>query len=95
MIPMTESVIEKLGSTESTTLSVARETGGKIRVASLLWDSPKVILAHEVLEIRNVDGTLHTRRSGGACARYTSRMIRMARAMSSLMTDARCAATHQ
>jgi hypothetical protein len=76
-------------------IPMTESVGGKIRVASLLWDSPKVILAHEVLEIRNVDGTLHTRRSGGACARYTSRMIRMARAMSSLMTDARCAATHQ
>jgi hypothetical protein len=59
---MSETVLEKLGSTESTTLSVARETGGKIRVASLLWDSPKVILPHEVLEVRNVDGTLHISR---------------------------------
>jgi hypothetical protein len=53
---MTETVLEKLGSTESTTLSVAREIGGKIRVASLLWETPKVILRGEVLEIRNVDG---------------------------------------
>jgi hypothetical protein len=31
-LDMTESVLEKLGTTESTTLSIARETGGKIRL---------------------------------------------------------------
>jgi hypothetical protein len=59
---MSETVIEKLGTTESTTLALAREADGKIRVTSLLWDTPKVILAHEVLEIRNVDGVLHIAR---------------------------------
>jgi hypothetical protein len=49
---------EKLGTTESTTLSVSRETGGKIRVTSLLWPEAKVILKDEVLELRNVDGRL-------------------------------------
>jgi hypothetical protein len=56
---MLEKVLEKLGTTESTTLTLKREDGGKIRVTSLLWESPKVILRGEVLEIRNVDGVLH------------------------------------
>jgi hypothetical protein len=38
---MTEKVLEKLGSTESTTLALTRETDGKIRVASLLWEAPR------------------------------------------------------
>jgi hypothetical protein len=39
-----EKVLEKLGTTESTTLAVRREESVKIRVASLLWGTPKVIL---------------------------------------------------
>jgi hypothetical protein len=57
-----ETVLEKLGTTESTTLALKREDGGKIRVASMLWESPKVILKGQVLEIRNVDGSLHIAR---------------------------------
>jgi hypothetical protein len=57
-----EKVLEKLGTTESTTLNVKREDGGKIRVGSLLWETPKVILHGEVLEIRNVSGSLHIAR---------------------------------
>jgi hypothetical protein len=59
---MTENVLEKLGTTETTTLNVRREEGGKIRVASLLWEAPKVILRGEVLEVRNVDGVLQIAR---------------------------------
>jgi hypothetical protein len=47
---MTEKVLEKLGSTESTTLVFKCEDDGKIRVASLLWETAKVILPGEVLE---------------------------------------------
>jgi hypothetical protein len=46
----------------------------------IAWEAPKVILRNKVLEIRNVDGVLHIARR---------------RVMSSLMTDVRCAATHQ
>jgi hypothetical protein len=53
-----EKVLEKLETTESTTLAVKR-VGGKIRVASMLWESPKAILRGEVLEARDVDGPLH------------------------------------
>jgi hypothetical protein len=48
---MLEKVIERMGTTESTTLAVSR----KIRVGSLLWETPKVILRGEGLEVRNVD----------------------------------------
>jgi hypothetical protein len=34
-------VLEKLGTTESTTLALKREDGGKIRVASYLWETPR------------------------------------------------------
>ena len=46
-----EKVLEKLATTESTTLALKREDGGKIRVASLLWGAPKVILRDDVLKI--------------------------------------------
>jgi hypothetical protein len=59
---MTENVLERLGTTESTTLALTRESDGKIRVTSLLWEAPKVILRNEVLEVRNVDGVLHIAR---------------------------------
>jgi hypothetical protein len=53
-----EKVIGKLATTEKTTLAIAREVGGKIRVTSGSWDGEKVILKDEVLEVRNVDGRL-------------------------------------
>jgi hypothetical protein len=54
--------LERLGTTESTTLLLKREDGGKIGVASMLWEDAEVILRGEVLEIRNVDGRLHIAR---------------------------------
>jgi hypothetical protein len=59
---MTESVIQRLGTTEGTTLALKRDDGGKIRITSQLWAEPRVILKGEVLEIRNVDGRLHIAR---------------------------------
>jgi hypothetical protein len=52
---MPESVLEKLGTTESVSLILKRDEGGKIRVSSHLWEDAKVILKSEVLEIRNVE----------------------------------------
>jgi hypothetical protein len=43
-------------------LAVARIDGDKVRVTSLLWPEPKVILKDEVLVIRNVDGRLQLAR---------------------------------
>ena len=57
-----EKVLEKLATTEKTTIAIAREVGGKIRVTSGSWDGEKVILMDEVLEVRNVDGRLYVAR---------------------------------
>ena len=51
--------LERMATTESTTLALAKVAGGKIRVTSLLWPGPKVVLKGEVLEVRNVDLSLH------------------------------------
>ena len=51
-----------MGTTESTTLTVRREEGGKIRITSNLWDVAKVLGKNEVLEVRNVDGRLYVAR---------------------------------
>jgi hypothetical protein len=47
-LDMTEIVLEKLGTTESVSLQLKREEGGKIPVASHLWEDAKVILKGEV-----------------------------------------------
>ena len=57
-----EKVLEKLATTEKTTIAIAREVGGKIRVTSGSWEGEKVILKDQVLEIRNVDGRLYVAR---------------------------------
>ena len=55
-------VLERMGVSDGTTLSVRKEEGGKIRVRSELWDDAKVIGKDEVLEVRNVAGRLHIAR---------------------------------
>jgi hypothetical protein len=58
--------LSEWGITESTKLNLKREDGGKIRVASMLWEDTRVILPDEVLVIRNVDGWLHIARKRAA-----------------------------
>jgi hypothetical protein len=53
-----EKVLEKLETTESATLALKREDGGKIRVASMLWEDARMILRDEVPVVRDVDGRL-------------------------------------
>ena len=57
-----EKVVERMATTEKTTIAVSREDGCKIRVTSSSWEGEKVILKDQVLEIRNVDGRLHVAR---------------------------------
>jgi hypothetical protein len=57
-----EKVLEKLATTEKTTIVVARELDGKMRVTSGSWEGEKVFARGEVLEARNVDGRLHVAR---------------------------------
>jgi hypothetical protein len=61
-----EKVLEKLATTEKTTLVIARELDGKMRVTSGSWEGEKVFARSEVLEVRNVDGRLHVPRERGA-----------------------------
>jgi hypothetical protein len=77
-----EKVIEKLATTEKTTIAIAREVGGKVRVTSGSWEGEKVILKDQVLEVRNVDGRLHVSRKARSPTNGTRRsrpMIRMVR----------------
>jgi len=63
---MLEKVLERMATSEDTTLVIKREDGGKMRVSSRHWADAKVLLRDEVLEVRNVDGRLHVARK----ARY-------------------------
>jgi hypothetical protein len=92
-----ENVLERMGTTESTTPAIKRELDGKMWITSSLCENPKVILPGEVLEVRNVDGRLHIARKVKNHDEWDPRsslMTPKGRAMSPLMTDARCAATH-
>jgi hypothetical protein len=53
-----EKVLERLATTEKSTLVIERAPEGKVRVTSGSWDGEKVILKDQVLEIRNVEGRL-------------------------------------
>ena len=46
-----EKVLEKLATSEKTTLVIARELDGKMRVTSGSWDGEKVFLKDQVLEV--------------------------------------------
>jgi len=59
-----EKVLERLGTTDGVTLAIRRETDGKMRVTSTLWEDAKVFKRDEVLEVRNVEGRLHIARKG-------------------------------
>ena len=76
-------------------MAFKREDGGKVRVTSLLWEALKVILKGEVLEVRNVDGALHIARKIKRIMTTGTHRSRpynpYGRAISSLMTDNRCA----
>jgi hypothetical protein len=72
-----EKDLEKLETTESTTLALKREDGGKIRVASMLWEDARVILRDEVLVVRNVDGPAPCRGSPGTTTTRTSGRVLM------------------
>jgi len=55
-------VLERIATSEDTTLVIRREEGGKMRVTSRHWEDAKVLGKNEVLEVRNVDGRLHVAR---------------------------------
>ena len=57
-----EKVLERLATTEASTLVVKRETDGKMRVTSGSWEGEKVFSRDQVLEVRSVDNRLHVAR---------------------------------
>ena len=73
-----EKVLEKLAVTDKTTIVVAKEPDGKMRVTSGSWEGEKVFARDQVLEVRNVDGRLHVarkpRHASGSVGRLGSRI---------------------
>jgi hypothetical protein len=61
-VDILEKVLERLATSEKTTLVIARELDGKMLVTSGSWEGEKVFARGEVLEVRNVDGRLHVAR---------------------------------
>jgi hypothetical protein len=57
-----EKVLEKLATTEKSTIVIERQPDGKIRVTSGSWDGEKVFLRHQVLEVRSVDNRFRVAR---------------------------------
>ena len=54
--------IERLATTEQTSIVIERQPDGKMRVTSGFWDGEKVFLREQVLEVRNVEGRIHVAR---------------------------------
>lgn len=48
-----EKVLERLATSEKTTIVIARELDGKMRVTSGSWEGEKVFLKDQVLEVHN------------------------------------------
>ena len=57
-----EKVLERLATTEKSTIVIERQPEGKMRVTSGSWDGEKVFLPNQVLEVRIVEGRLHVAR---------------------------------
>ncbi len=57
-----ENVLEKLATSDKTTLVCEKAPEGKIRVTSGSWEGEKVILKGQVLEVRNYEGRVQVAR---------------------------------
>jgi hypothetical protein len=59
-----EKVLERLATSDKTTIVIERQPDGKMRVASCSWDGEKVFLKDQVLEVRHAvpDARLHVAR---------------------------------
>jgi hypothetical protein len=57
-----EKLLERMATSENTTLVIKREGDGKIRVASRHWEEAEVTGKNEMLEVRSVDGRLDVAR---------------------------------
>ena len=63
-LELPEKVVEKLATSDRITIVIERQPDCKMRVASASWDGEKVLMRHQVLEVRNAtsDGRLHIAR---------------------------------
>jgi hypothetical protein len=54
-------VLEKLATSDRITIVIERQPDGKMRVTSASWGGEKVLMRHQVLEVRyaTADGRLH------------------------------------
>jgi hypothetical protein len=61
---MAKNVIERLATSDKTTIVVEKQPDGKMRVSSGSWEGEKIFLRDQVLEIRlaNDDNRLHVAR---------------------------------
>jgi hypothetical protein len=59
---MPEKVLERLATTDKSTIVIERQPDGKMRATSGSWDGEKVFLREQVLEVRNVEGRIHVAR---------------------------------
>ena len=56
-----QSVLERLATSDKTTIVIERQPDGKMRVTSVSWDGEKIFLRDQVIEVRhaNADSRLH------------------------------------
>jgi hypothetical protein len=61
LLELPEKVLEKLATSDRITIVIERQPDGKMRVTSTSWDSERVLLGNQVLEVRyaTADGRLH------------------------------------
>jgi hypothetical protein len=91
-----EKVLERLATSDKTTIVIGRRPDGKMQVTSGAWDGEKIFSRDQVLEVRHaVPGSRlpalakyqRRRMTGTHRCRSTIRMALACRATSSLMTD--------
>jgi hypothetical protein len=59
-----EKVLERLATSDKTTIVIEKQPDGKMRVTSVSWDGEKVFVKDQVLKVRhaNADARLHVAR---------------------------------
>jgi len=73
-------VLERLATSDKATLVIERQTDGKMRVTSGSWDGGKLIWRDQVVEVRNVDGSLQLTRKSRHHDEWDPSTTRIARA---------------
>jgi hypothetical protein len=61
-VDIEQKVLERLATSDKTTIVIEKQPDRKMRVTSGSWDDEKVFLKDQGLEVRNVDGRLHVAR---------------------------------